>query len=399
MTTEITKRLDLAYSKLGMREPFIAAVMTRVKREVTEKVPTAGTNGTHAFYNPEFCEKQSNEELFGLVLHESCHVVLMHMWRRERRDPALWNVANDAIINAYVRSRGYELPAGGVHISWVEEKHSSEFVYNKLKQEQEQEQGKGKGEGGSGDGEGSGESGAGDGSGSGNSNNRPAGGFDGTGDLIDATDDATEADMEATILAAAKMARECGQGTSMADRVIDAAGTSRVHWQDVMRSMLTEASAADYTYRRPSRRFIGSGMYLPSLYSDALGGLVIGFDTSGSMSQGDCNQVAAEIQAIVDDLSPAFVEVIYCDSTVTATERFDQGDIIKLSPKGGGGTRFKPVFEHIGRADDRYCGLVYFTDMEGDLGECDDPYIPVVWADIGSRHPMEPFGTRVEVQI
>jgi len=381
--SNLASRLELAYSKLGLREAFIAAVMTRVKREVSDKVPTAATNGNWVRFNPTFCDPLTDEELFGLVLHESCHVVLMHMWRREGRDPKVWNVANDAIINAYIKSRGWKLPKGGVHIGWVNEEHSSEYVYNKLReQQQDQQQG-----GGNGSGDGDEDS---DGMG---------GGFDGTGDLVDAQDEATRVDMEATIVAAAKMAKECGQGSSLIDRVLDKVGAPHVRWQDVLRSMMTESAAADYSYLRPSRRFIGSGLYMPSLRSEALGGLAIGFDTSGSMGPQECQQIAAELQAIVDDLQPAFVEVVYCDYAVTHVERFERDDMLTLNPKGGGGTRFKPVFDHFANSDERYAGMIFFTDMEGDLQECNEPDMPVVWADIGYSHPREPFGTRVDVPL
>lgn len=382
---QLMDRIDLAYSKLGLREAFIAAVMTRVKREVSDKVSTAGTNGTWVKFNPKFCEPLTDEELFGLVLHEACHVVLMHMWRREGRDPRIWNYANDAIINAYIKSRGWQLPKGGVHLSWVREEHSSEYVYNKLKEQQQQQQQSGKG--GGGDGEGDEDS---DGMG---------GGFDGTGDLEDAQDEATRVDMEATIVAAAKMAKDCGQGSSLIDRVLEHVGESKVRWQDVTRSMMTESAAADYSYMRPSRRFIGSGLYMPSLRSDALGGLAIGFDTSGSMGPNECNQIAAELQAIVDDLQPAFVEVVYCDYSVTHVERFERDEELRLRPKGGGGTRFQPVFEHFAESGEQYCGMIFFTDMEGNLDECEEPPFPMIWADIGFSHPKEPFGTRVEVPL
>jgi predicted metal-dependent peptidase len=378
------ERIDLAFSKLGLREPFIAAVMTRVKREVSDKVPTAGTNGNWVRFNPTWCEPLTDEELFGLALHESCHVVLMHMWRREGRDPRIWNVANDALINAYIKSRGWQLPKGGVHLNWVKEEHSSEYVYNKLKEQQQQQQQSG---GGSGDGE------DGDGDGIG------GGGFDGQGDLEDAQDEATRVDMEATIMASAKMAKDCGQGSSLIDRVLENVGPPNVRWQDVLRSMMTESAAADYSYLRPSRRFIGSGLYLPSLRSDALGGLAIGFDTSGSMGQKECDQIAAELRAIVDDLQPAFVEVVYCDYDVTHTERFERDEVLALHPRGGGGTRFQPVFKHFAETGERYAGLIYFTDMEGNLAECEEPDMPVVWADIGYSHPKEPFGTRVAVPL
>jgi predicted metal-dependent peptidase len=382
--SNLANRLDLAFSKLGLREAFIAAVMTRVKREVSDKVPTAATNGTWVRFNPTWCDPLTDEELFGLVLHESCHVVLMHMWRREGRDPKIWNVANDALINAYIKSRGWQLPKGGVHLNWVREEHSSEYVYNKLKEQQQQQQQSG---GGSGDGEGGDDDGIG------------GGGFDGTGDLEDAQDEATRVDMEATIIASAKMAKDCGQGSSLIDRVLENVGASNVRWQDVCRSMMTESAAADYTYLRPSRRFIGSGLYMPSLRSDALGGLAIGFDTSGSMGPSECAQIAAELQAIVDDLQPAFVEVAYCDYSVTRTERFERDEPLVLNPKGGGGTRFQPVFKHFAETGERYCGLIFFTDMEGDLRECEEPEMPTIWADIGYSHPQEPFGTRVVVPL
>ena len=383
--SNLSDRIDLAYSKLGLREPFIAAVMTRVKREVSPTVPTAGTNGSWVRFNPTWCEPLTDEELFGLVLHEACHVVLMHMWRRENRDARLWNVANDALINAYIRSRGWQIPAGGVNLKWVREQMSSEEVYEKLKQDQQKQ--KQQQSGGDGDGEGTPDDGLG------------GGGFDGQGDLHDAVDEATRVDMEASIIAAAKMAKECGQGSSLIDRVLDQVGQSKVRWQDVTRSMLTESSAADYTYMRPSRRFIGSGLYLPSLRTDALGGLAIGFDTSGSMGSEECNQIAAELQAIVDDLQPAFVEVVYCDYAVTHVERFERDEALQLRPKGGGGTRFQPVFEHFSKTGDQYCGMIFFTDMEGNLDECDEPSYPMIWANIGRRDYDAPFGTVVKVAM
>lgn len=399
------KRLELAYSKLGLREPFIAAVMTRVKREISSAVPTAGTNGTVCKYNPDFMAKCNDEQLFGLVLHESCHVVLMHMWRREGRDPALWNYANDAIINAYIRARQYQLPDGGVHVDWVRDSHSSEEVYAKLKQNPPPpQQGKG-GKGKKGDGNdpsnnpGSGQ-GDEDGDEDGDGQSQPnAGGFDGTGDLEDAVDEATRTDMEATIIAAAQMAQSCGHGSALIDRILENVGQPNVRWQDVLRSLMTETAAADYTYIRPSRRFIGAGLYLPSLRTESLGGLAVGFDTSGSMGQKECNQIAAELQAIVDDLNPAFVEVIYCDSGVAGVQRFDRDEPLVLKPKGGGGTRFQPVFEHVANSSEHYCGMIYFTDMEGNLDECEEPDMPVVWADIGRYHPEPPFGTRVNVPL
>jgi predicted metal-dependent peptidase len=377
--SNLESRLDVAFSKLGMREPFIAAVMSRVEREVRDDVKdgvrTAATNGKWVRFNRGFCDPLTDEQLYGLVLHESCHIILMHSWRRGDRQPGLWNIANDGIINHYILSRKEQLPAGGVNIRWITESMSSEDVYERLKQEQQKNGGKG------------------------DPAHGEAGGFDGTGDLHDAPDEATAVDIEATIATAAEMARACGQGSSLIDRVLGARKPSQVRWQDVVRSMLTSAAAADFTYRRFSRRHIASGLYLPSLYSEALGGLAIGFDTSGSMSKDDCDQIASEVQSIADDLNPEFLEVVYCDSSITRVEFFDRDDRLELSPKGGGGTRFQPVFQHFAESERRYCGMIFFTDMEGDLEECVQPEFPVVWANIGRRQYEPPFGVAVPVPI
>lgn len=366
--SDIEARVDLAANQLALREPFVAAVLTKVRREISERVPTAGTNGTTIWFNPKFCAPLNDRQMLGLLLHEGMHVVFMHSWRRSGRNHALWNVANDAVINRMIlATAGRELPPGGVHIDWVTDEMSSEEVYNKLR-----EQGY-------------------------DPEKRGGGGFDGEGDLEDALDDATATDMEAAIRAAAQMAKDAGQGSALIDRILSAAGPASVPWQSVVRDMVTEKSAADYSYMRPSRRHLAAGLYLPSLHSEALGGLLIGFDTSGSMGPEECNQIAAELQAIVDDVSPAFVEVVYCDYSVTSVQRFERDEPLELRPKGGGGTRFQPVFEHAAKSGESYCGMVFFTDMEGNLAECEQPTYPVVWADIGRSHPQPPFGVRVEV--
>lgn len=370
------ERIDLTFSKLGLREPFIAAVMTKVKRVISDTIPTAGTDGITIFYNPAFADKQNDRELFGLTLHEALHIILLHPWRRGDRDHKLWNIANDAIINSYIKKRNYFLPEGAVFIDWVTEDMSSEHVYARLKEERDNDQ--------SGDGEGEGE----------------GGGFDGEGDLFDAPSDAMLADLEATIIASAQAAKECGHGSGLVDSILKNVGKPKVDWRNETRAMLASSMAADYTYQRFSRRFIGQGMYMPSLHSEALGGIVFGIDSSASMTQEELNQTATEIQAICDDLCPEFVEVVFCDTSVRSVKRFDRGDDIELKLVGGGGTRFKPVFDHVNNMSDQVHGVVYFTDMEGNLNECPDPNVPVIWANTG-RHQSHnvPFGVVANVEI
>jgi len=404
MAKKLEDRLGDIAARMTMREPFIAGMFCTLPRSVTEagdRISTAATNGAWFKFNREFCDPLDNEQLFGLCLHEALHVIFMHMWRRDGRDPACWNVANDGIINHIIKAKGYELPAGGVHIGWVNERMSSEEVYAKLLKEMEEGGGEGDDDGDDGDGEG------GDGAGhSGRSGmthpKHGAGGFDGTGDIEDAPTEATSIDMEAQIKAMARMAKACGDGSIIIDRILGNEMKPQVKWTDVTRQMMNSASRNDYSYAKVNRRFIGSGIYLPAQHSESMGGLAVGYDTSGSMGQRECDAAAVELGAIITDCRPDWVEVAYCDTKISSVQRFEQDTAFELKPTGGGGTEFKPVFDYFAEKGERLAGFIYFTDLEGDLFACPDPGCPVIWAYTGSRDPdsfQVPFGTVVRVQV
>lgn len=395
MAKKLEDRLGDIASRMTMREPFIAGMFCSRPRYVTEAgdpISTAATNGAWFKFNRVFCDPLTNEQLFGLCLHEALHVIFMHMWRREGRDPACWNVANDGIINHIIAGKGYELPSGGVSIGWVRDTMSSEEVYAKLMQEMKPDDGD--------DGDGDGDS---HGSGKGMAHPRHGkGGFDGTGDLEDAPNEATSIDMEAQIKAMAKMAKACGDGSVIIDRILGGELTPQVHWTEVTRQMMTSASRNDFTYSRVNRRHLANGVYLPALHSENMGGLAVGYDTSGSMGQRECDAAATELSAIITDCRPDWVEVAYCDTKISSTQRFYQDEPFALKPTGGGGTEFKPVFDYFLDKGEPLAGMIYFTDLEGDLFACPDPQCPVIWAYTGHRDPSDfrvPFGVVVRVQV
>jgi predicted metal-dependent peptidase len=345
---------------------------------VTDKAEfTAATNGTWMKFGEQWGAQWSDEQLFGLYMHEALHVILMHMWRRGDLDVGLWNTANDAIINRMILNKGYQLPAGGVNITWVKEDMDSDDVYRKLLEEVQKQP---KGAPGKGS---------------------PNGGWDNQGDLEDAPDEATKADVEARIITSAKMARECGDGSALIDRILGEVGKASVRWQDEMRAVMMMTARNDFSYSRFSRRYIGRGMYFPTLRSEEMGGLAIGFDVSGSVSQQMADQLCAEIQGIVDDTNPEWVEVVYCADSITGVQRFERGDPLRLKVVGTGGTRFKPVFDHFQRVAEtqRVAAFIYLTDMEGNLNECTEPEWPVIWGNVGGGDYEAPFGKVVRVRL
>ena len=86
---------------------------------------------------------------------------------------------------------------------------------------------------------------------------------------------------------------------------------------------------------------------------------------------------------------PEVIHVIYCDAEVNGTQSFDAGDMIHLTPHGGGGTAFRPVFDWVAQSDIRPACVVYLTDLDGDdFGP--PPDCPVIW--VSTDKTSAPFG-------
>jgi predicted metal-dependent peptidase len=416
MTKSVEERIDIMASKMTIRSPFISAVFTTLKKEVVDNDDlTACTNGLDFKFGRAFCEKLDEEELLGLGLHEAAHVVLGHIWRGEGYNSALSNVAQDAVINRMLLGMGYKLPANGVLIDWVTAEMDWEEVYRRLKKEQDEQQGKGPGnksggqQGGQGQGPGKGKLSSPQPGGGANSRENKghdkwgAGGFNGKGDCTPCPTDAKRTEIEATILTAAKMARACGDQSAMIDRVLGAVGKSTVSWADECRAMMLSQSKGDYSFHKGNRRMLAQGLYLPSLYSESMGGLAVGFDMSGSVSVEDARRIGGELQAVVEDCQPDWVEIAFFDTKVCSVQRFEKGEPLELKPRGGGGTRFQPVFEHFAKVqeNEQICGMVFFTDMaSSDLPKLEEPTYPVLWGNIAGDETHEvPFGRVVRVAV
>jgi len=398
----LESRVDMLSARMTLREPFIASVYTAMTRKYGVD-GTASTDGKNLYFGASFCEPLTDDELMFVCLHEALHAVFMHMFRLDERNPRLWNIACDAVINYMLRVKGYTMPAGGVLLDWVDDSHDAESVYRKLCDEDDGDGGGdgGGGGGGDGDGDGDGDSGSTDPSGgSMPSAETGGGGWDGHGDMAPAPNAADELDVKATILTAARMAKAAGDQTALIDRLLEGELDPVVTWDDVLRPVMTSIAHDDYSYARPERKYAAYNLMLPSLHSEGLGWLVVGFDTSGSMSDELCKQTAVEINAIVEDCDPDGVIVVYCDTHVQHVERFERGETVELHPRGGGGTRVKPVFDHIDDelADERIAALVYFTDLyTPDLDELHAPEYPVIWAVHSNSHATVPFGDITDV--
>src|SRR6516225_9202263 len=135
---DIDQRIVKARAALITAHPFFGALALHLQPMQTTSYPRLATDGRHLFYNVEFLDTITSEELKGIIAHEVYHCALKHHIRRNGRDPKEWNQATDFVINPMVLKAGLELP------TWVlldpeYDGLSAEQVY-RIRQQQRQQQ-------------------------------------------------------------------------------------------------------------------------------------------------------------------------------------------------------------------------------------------------------------------
>ena len=135
---DLQKQVSASLLRLGARSPYFATLAMHAAYEQSEEVPTAATDGRTIFINKDFWNKFSTPQQDGLLLHEVLHAALLHVPRRENREPEIWNIAADAIINGMILREGYQLPEGGI-IRPELEHLSTEEAYEKVLRELERQ--------------------------------------------------------------------------------------------------------------------------------------------------------------------------------------------------------------------------------------------------------------------
>jgi predicted metal-dependent peptidase len=419
------EKLMRARTRLVLDQPFFGTLGLRLKL-TPGSFPTMATDGTRIVYNPAFVDDLKPGELEGALAHEVLHCALGHHCRRGTRDPRLWNEAADLAINPILIKNGFTLPAGAL-IDPAFNNLSAEEIYARLIERRGQEsspnapsdaQGKNGGTAGRAPqptqhseiqgssisttcqpdqtAETARES-------SDSSSMRP-GGF---GEVWDARDEqghpASPAEKhrqehEWSIAAeqAIRSAKACGHEPGGVERPLTENRRSQLDWRAILRDFIASAAPSDYRWMPPNRRYIASGLYLPSVERRGLGEIVIVVDTSGSIGKRELDQFAAEISAISEEAQPEAIHVVYCDAAVQLVQEFRASEPVCLEPKGGGGTDFRPAFDCVAEKDLTPACLIYLTDLCCDSFP-ETPEYPLLW--VTQSHRTAPFGETIRICV
>lgn len=125
--------------KMLVKYPFFGSVVASVGYKENEDIPTAGTDGETIYYNPKYLESLSVEEQTFIFAHEVCHIAFNHILRSEGKDPHVWNIATDGVINQFLKRDGLKMATGGVDMAEAIN-YDAEQLYEKLLQEKKQRQ-------------------------------------------------------------------------------------------------------------------------------------------------------------------------------------------------------------------------------------------------------------------
>jgi len=386
----INDRIKKLRMQIVLAEDFFASVaMMKLKQSMEFEI--AATDGQIIVYNPKFFKSIPDSEVLFILYHEFLHIILMHHFRRQKRDPRLWNVATDIAINLLIeKTKNWTVPSYGV----MRDSYSghdfncktAEEIYDILKAEQKK-----------------------------NPQNQSL------KDMIDQAsgmplhDNGSLSDQPDTSEAAQAKAKQVIQQTlDIADQNAKRSHSSlsaRIReeirhdinlndypWYMQLFDQFTSLIHDDYSFQRPNNRYIQQGVYMPINYRNAIRKIAFAIDTSGSMNSEQLNLAMSHINDIVQAVSVATVDLIQCDLTIHQIDSLSQSefqDLLTNKFVGRGGTDLHPPFTYYEENPDEAPDvLVYYTDLDA-YAPHDAPDYPVFWVTNSKRNAN--FGTVIRI--
>jgi predicted metal-dependent peptidase len=392
-----------------MRDPRFAlwsGILMVGRTSVVDNIPTACTNGRDEKYGRKFVAGLKEPELNFVVLHENLHKAYRHLttWKKlHDENHRLANAACDYVINLKLKDldpseRVIAMPRWadgelkGKPMGLIDEKYrglNAKQVFDLLKEEQKGGGGGGGDDEGDGEGKGSGGTGTSQGQGQGQGEGFDDHDWDGAKEMTEEEKKVLEREIDQAIrqgvMAHQKIA---GTGAGDLDRDLLELLEPKVDWREMLREFVKSTCSAKDTssWRKVNRRFLSTGVYMPSLIGERIGRMVVGVDTSGSCFDA-LEPFLTEVRAIAEEVKPSQVDLIYWDSRVAAHEEYTEGmvgDIINSTkPRGGGGTSPSCVSEYLKEKAIKPECIIMLTDgyVGNDWGH--DWTAPVLWAIVG----------------
>ena len=374
MSTE--DRITRAKIQLQKHSPFFAYLIMnmsiREDKKGTLAMPTLGVDCKgNCIYNAKFIDSLTDSQLKGVLCHETLHVALLHLLRREKKDPMWWNIACDAVINFMILNegieKGYELPENNI----LPDRHTGEWkietrdgkviiqcenktaneVYEQLMRDipecdcmchKPKGKKKGKKKGGKQAGPG------------GPGNCCPCQGLSGFdnhtyGDkMSEAEKEAVKKDWQGKVADAATAAKARGDIPGSLKRLLEELLNPKLNWKTILYQFLTKDIPYNFTMKKPGRRSYATGIYLPTVLKENLK-IVATIDCSGSISKTEYQSFVGEIYGITNAFEQVDMDILFWDTKVhkrVSIRGNDRQKLLNMTIPGGGGTTMGCLYDY-----------------------------------------------------
>lgn len=339
------------------------------RTEVKDDVQTACTDGRNTYYGRDYMAKQASNKRKGVILHENLHKAFRHttVWRHLFKENAtIANMACDYVINLMIMdgdNNFVSLPDGAL----LDHKYKgldAGTVYRMIKEEAK----------------------------GGTVHVKRVGDQEGKDvPVVEVSNGLDEHDWESAEgmskeekeLLAKDIDQALRQGAILAGKMsanvpreISEVLEAKVDWREAMREFVTSfcVDKDESTWRRPSRRWIGQDVYMPSMIGESVGRIVIGIDMSGSIGDEEVGQFLGEVKKICDTVKPEGIDLLYWDTRVCQHEKYEQDQLDNLisstKPRGGGGTDPQCIVNYMDKKKIKAeCAVILTDGYVGSWGE------------------------------
>lgn len=394
---DIERRIKRSKISLARSEQFraYAGVINMGKYEVRDDTPTAWTNGRDTVFGTAFTQAQNEKQLNYLNMHENLHKAFLHTTVYKNlfmRNPKITGWACDYYNNLIIEKADptHQLCEQPVDpntgqvcglLDWKYDGWSVIEIFNDLLKEEQETNG----QGGGGDGD----------------------GFD-EHDWEDAENFSAEEKKELAeqvtraLRQGQLLQKKVGKGTGGLPRELEELLYPKVDWRKSLREFVRSICMGKdtATWRKPNRRYLSMDICMPSMVGESVGKVVLGVDTSGSMGK-ELNRAVSEAQAIINEVHPETVELLYWDYCVSGHETYTKGTGTALHQeteiKGGGGTNPECVPQYMKEKNIKPELVIMFTD--GYVPSWGTWDVPVMWCIINNNRTTAPVGKTIHVEI
>ena len=438
VTSESARRVSACVTALLREQPFFGSLALRLPIRADASRETVASDGREIRYSPRWIADTDAHVIETAMARVVLACALKHHTRRGQRDPERWQRASQLVTHGLLRDAGFTLPPDAEAWDGI----SVEQAYDRLPQP-DSDDGDGNSDapssggdagadsagtppspdsggdgdsGASGDGSGDGDPQHGDGRDTGSETDAPPSCDPaGTGEVMDAPADggdgeagpsptdiaAEEQAWDEAMHQAASLAKAQGKLPGAVEETVRGAHASTVDWRTLLRRYMTDAVKSDYSWSLPNRRFIDSGLYLPSIRSEGIDTIAVIVDTSGSLPARTLAAFWAEIREVAAELQPERVILLQVDAAVRDAAEYAASDLPdEIAIKGRGGTDFRPGFAWLEEQDIRPGVCLYLTDMLCSSYPETEPGYPVCWINYDKRPEdwnREPWGERIDI--